>query len=321
MIRLDKIKIVCNINDIIDINDNCFKSIIKNGEIIEQKFEQQTPFLLYIEADYKEEELIIEFTGKILLDKYPALINKDTIRDCFEYINSMNICKLNVDHIISTGQVCKIDVTADVQYPNIKELTTDINANISSHKRYTAKQIGDNLIIDKNVKTKTKKLRLSIYDKEREITKADNREFLSKLSRPDYVLDYFKGKVRFELNINSMEQIRKNLKLRNLCLLNVLDSDENPIREFLFLVLNKDINCSSKLNLRDRERECFLRYHNFDIKEIECIVRSYSSKNVGRALEPYKRIMQKRNQQSIGLRDRLSALLPEIVILFFFVSI
>lgn len=321
MIRLDKIKIVCNINDIIDINDNYFKSIIKNGEIIEQKFEQQIPFLLYIEADYKEEELIIEFTGKILCDKYPELINKDNIRNCFEKINSMGICRLNIDHIIETGQVCKVDVTEDVQYPNIKELTTDINANISSHKRYTVKQIGDNITIDKNVKTKTKKLRLSIYDKEREIAKADNREFLSILSRPDYVLDHFRGKVRFELNINSMEQIRKNLKPRNLCLLNVLDSDENPIREFLFLVLNKDINCSSNLSLRDRERECFLQCHNFDIKEIESIIRSYSSKNVGRAIEPYKRIMQKRSQQSIGLMDRLSALLSEIVILFFFVSI
>ena len=51
---------------ITNINEDVFTTIIKNGQIVEYRYEQQYPYLLYIEKDLIEHELVIEFTGKIL---------------------------------------------------------------------------------------------------------------------------------------------------------------------------------------------------------------------------------------------------------------
>ena len=94
MIKLDKIKIVSSIKNISNINEDKFQSTVKEGEIVEQKYFIQSPFNLYIEADYKDKELVIECTGKILKDDYPNLINKEHIRmDRSE--NNMGITGVN----------------------------------------------------------------------------------------------------------------------------------------------------------------------------------------------------------------------------------
>ncbi|GEM_PF-2344610 len=51
VIKLDKLKIVTNEKYIIDIDPNIFTTIIKNGQIVEYRYEQQVPYLLYIEKD------------------------------------------------------------------------------------------------------------------------------------------------------------------------------------------------------------------------------------------------------------------------------
>ena len=48
VIKLDKLKIVTNENHIIDIDPNIFTTTIKNGKIVEYRYEQQYPSLLYI---------------------------------------------------------------------------------------------------------------------------------------------------------------------------------------------------------------------------------------------------------------------------------
>ena len=100
VIKLDKIKIVVNEEYITNINEDVFTTIIKNGQIVEYRYEQQYPYLLYIEKDLIEHELVIEFSGKILEDKYPMLINKDTIEICLENINKLAICHINVPEIL-----------------------------------------------------------------------------------------------------------------------------------------------------------------------------------------------------------------------------
>ena len=64
VIKLDKLKIVVNEKYITNINEDVFTTIIKNGQIVEYRYEQQYPYLLYIEKDLIEHELVIEFTGK-----------------------------------------------------------------------------------------------------------------------------------------------------------------------------------------------------------------------------------------------------------------
>ena len=54
MIRFDKIKIVSRIENVSNINENEFQSIVKDGIIHEFKYSNQSPFSLYIEIDYIE---------------------------------------------------------------------------------------------------------------------------------------------------------------------------------------------------------------------------------------------------------------------------
>ena len=62
--------------DKIEIIDNtCFQTIIKNDIVVEQKYTAISPFLIYIELDYLGNELVIEFTGKILLDRYNEFLS------------------------------------------------------------------------------------------------------------------------------------------------------------------------------------------------------------------------------------------------------
>ena len=53
-----------------------------------------------VSVDYRKKrsnrELLIEFTGKILEDAYPELISSTNIRQCFENINKLGICQLNI---------------------------------------------------------------------------------------------------------------------------------------------------------------------------------------------------------------------------------
>ena len=209
MLKIDKIKIVSNIQNISNINEDKFTTIIKDGCITEQKFTSLSPYLLYIEADLREQELVIEFSSKILHNNYPHSINITNIRECLSNINALGLCHLDIDSIMEDNSVVKVDVCQDIDYNDCKSLCKSIRSSISNYRAYTAKMVGTNLSIDKNVTTKGLKRRLIIYDKARELTKAENRKFIESLTDSESLLNYFNGKIRFEMNLNSKEQIRQ----------------------------------------------------------------------------------------------------------------
>ena len=195
MLTLDKLKIVVPTLDCInDINTNKFNSITKKGVITEYKYQQVTPYLLYIEKDIADDEFIIEFTGKILGARYNELINANNIRQCLENVNALGLCTLDVDRILNEGRVVKADVTIDVAYPDIASLTRELQASIINNERYITKNMRGNFIVEKNVKTANRKLRLTIYDTCKRINDGCNLmmmrryEILQATSRERYVL-------------------------------------------------------------------------------------------------------------------------------------
>ena len=105
MITFDKLKIVTNIKDITDIDTTEFVTQTKDGEILYYKYKQDTPFCLMIQVDFSNQELVIEFTGKILKEDYPQLINRNNIVKCFETINGIGICKIDHDAKIGRAHV------------------------------------------------------------------------------------------------------------------------------------------------------------------------------------------------------------------------
>ena len=254
VIKLDKLKIVTNENYIIDIDPNIFTTIIKNGQIVEYRYEQQVPYLLYIEKDIVKQELVIEFSGKILEDKYPLLINKDTIKICLDNINKLAICHINVPEVLQNSVIVKADVSHDICCGSYQQLISTLKTSVKNHNKYLSRVIHGTFVIEKNVVSRSRKVRMTIYDKAAEMQLKANQEYLDRLSNRDEVAEYYKDKVRFELNLNSMEQIRKHLNIHDTMLYNVLHAEANPIVEFIDKAFVLEEPAPIDMKLRDIER-------------------------------------------------------------------
>ena len=323
MIKLDKIKIVSSIKNISNINDDKFQSTVKEGEIVEQKYFIQSPFNLYIEADYKDKEIVIECTGKILKDDYPNLINKESIKQCLVNINQLNICSLDIEGILKDGKVVKCDVCQDVECSDCKALTKNLRANVRNFNKYLVRNIGGNFVIEKNVSTKGLKKRLTIYDKGSEILLATNREFLASVEDKGAILDYFTGKVRFELNLNSKEQIRQSLGITDTSILSVLGSTSTPIWGFLDKAIDDDRSSTHCSSLSEFKNLLLLQHCDKDLAKVEAIVRRHSSPHthISQAMKPYRELAAKLSENlSPDVKEQLRSLLLEIVILVGIVS-
>ena len=323
MLKIDKIKIVSNIQNISNINEDKFTTIIKDGCITEHKFTSLSPYLLYIEADLREQELVIEFSSKILHNNYLHSINRLNIRECLHNINVLGICNLDIDSIIEDGSVVKVDVCQDIDYSDCKSLCKSIRSSISNYRAYTAKLNGTNLSIDKNVTTKGLKRRLIIYDKARELTKAENRKFIESLTDSESLLNYFNGKIRFEMNLNSKEQIRQCLKVTDTSIDAVLNSEADPIWDFLSEALDDGEISSRSRSLTEFKNILLLQYCNNDLAKVEAVVREHCSPNthISQVMKPYRELLAKAAEQpSSSVKDTLRKLLTEIVILIGIVS-
>ena len=308
MIKFDKLKIITNINNIKKIDETVFEIISKEGIKSEYKYSRKTPSELLIKMDIQRRELVIEFTGKILNENYPQLINKDSIRKCFENINTLGLCELNIDSILSDSTVVKADVTKDVTCDNIKQLTTQLKTNIRNYSKYVCRNIKGNLVIEKNVVTNSHKLRLTVYDKEKEMAKNRNECFDEKIKAQ------FKNIIRFELNINTQKQLRKNLEITDTKLDTILCAPANPIWNFLDKILIDEIEITPKTvkKMHDFERLEVLRRYNYDLEEIESIVRMCSSpkSHITQMMKPYRDLVSEvKNYSNNTFRNEMQTLL------------
>lgn len=292
MIRFDKIKIISDISNISDLNKKVFLTNTKNDEVIYYKYRQERPYYLLLMVDYERRELVLEFTGKILLDKYPSLISKDTIRECLQQINRMGICHIDIDNILKQSYVTKCDVTKDTSEADIECIISYIRQNIINYRKWIVKGYRGGIALENVCKTPRYKKRLVIYDKDKELQKAVNEKFLNAIADKEQFLSYFKDKVRFELNINTMIQIRTLLNIADNDLQTVLSATANPILS----VLNEAVvYCKPQLRkqtLRDYEHELLLKECGYDLVKVEAKVRALSSANtsIKRVMQPYKDI-------------------------------
>ena len=230
MLTFDKLKIVTNTLYISSIQNNIFSTIIRNGEIEGHIYRQTEPYQLLINVNYKKNELVIEFTSKILKDDCISLINIDNIEQCLNNINKLGICKIDIEDILHDSTVVKCDITKDFEINlQIKEICTQIRKSIKNYEKWKLKRYNkEGISIEKVAKTPKYKRRIIIYDKNKELTKVTNRKFLNSLKSRNRIFDYFKNKIRIEVNINSMSQMRDMLNIENNSLHNVFRSVEQP---------------------------------------------------------------------------------------------
>ena len=312
MITFDKLKIVTNIEDITDIDTTVFVTQTKDGEILYYKYRQETPYCLLIQADYNKQELVLEFTGKILMDDYPQLINRNNIVQCLETINGMGICRIDTEAILAHGEICKCDVTKDIPSTQMQEIIAQLKQSLTNYDKWTcAKYQGNGLVIYNTVKTDRYKKRLSIYDKQKELNKACNREFLNTISNKQQLLDYFRDKIRFELNIDTKAQIRLLLGVMDNRLHSVLSSNANPILTVFDEAIRQNENTAYHSDLKEYMMALLIRECHNDLEEVEAKIRAMTPKTVSirKKMQPFRDLytkMQNEVATSIDVRSLIA---------------
>ena len=296
MITFDKLKLVADITAVIEFDDSQFEKTEKNGSCT-YKYYQDVPYLLAIKIDCPEKEVVIEFTGKILGSDYPKLISLSTIHQCFQAINSTGIVTLDVE-VMMDADVVKCDVTKDIHSDDVPKLTNYVRQHISSYQKYICRRLrNNNLVVEKNVVTRKTKKRMTIYDKGKEMQKVENQRFVEA-----YGLEgAFDGICRFELNLNSKEQIRNALGSSNTKLQTVLSSDANPILNFLDEVIGSTPEPTSMTDKKSYVTMLILKDCDYDLEKVEAKMRQfYTSRgtNINTIMQPYRQMMEQMNSST-----------------------
>ena len=293
MLTFDKLQLVADISSVIYYDESKFEKTEKEGTFT-FKYHQEVPYLLNIKIDCHKREVVIEFTGKVLGANYPKLISSDTIRECFHAINSMGLVTLDTD-VMMDADVVKCDVTKDIRVNDVSILTNYVRQHISSYQRYVCRKLrNNNLVVEKNVTSRQTKKRMTIYDKGKDMQLAENRRFVE-----EYGLDgAFDGLCRFELNLNSKAQIRNALGISNTKLQSVLNSNSNPIADFLDAVID---NASTSSTLSDKKEyltALVLKDCDYDLEKVEAKMRQFHSSrgtSIGAIMKPYRQMLERLN--------------------------
>jgi len=290
VITFDKLKIVADIRAIKICDESRFKLVEQDGVVSSLKYYQEHPFLLKIKVDYECGEVVIEFCGKILGKDYPKLISKDTILQCFQAIDALGFCKIDIDAMMD-AEVVKCDVTKDIPVSDVSQVTEYIRSHVRNYQQYLcSKMKNGNVVVNKNVVSNKTKKRMTIYDKGNEMRRSANRPFVE-----EHGLEAaFSGMCRFELNLDSKEQIRKALRIADTKLMTVLSAEVNPISDFL----DEVVEPREAVPMTDKKSYLtmlVLKDCEYDLEKVEARMRQlYPSKgtSISKVMEPYKAMME-----------------------------
>ena len=247
--------------------------------------------MLSIELDYVHSEVILEFTGKALSENYSKLITKETIRECFDNINALGICVIDIETMMLEADVVKCDVTRDAKIQDIPQLSNYVRNHIKNYRQYICRKLlNGNLILEKNVFNSRSKKRMTIYDKGQEMKMAENKQF----TKNNGLEDTYDGVCRFEINLNSKAQIRKALHAEDTKLSTVLNSETNPILDFLCEAVEQDTTTPPITDKKTYLAMLVIKDCNYDLEEVEAKMRQFSSSrgtSIKKMMEPYRALM------------------------------
>ncbi len=267
------------------------------GSSIRSKYEQSSPYYYSVIVDYTKNTTIVEFNGKVLLDDYPSLIYHANITSCFEHINHCGICYIPPKQAVEHAYVLQCDVTKDLTANcTVSDLYHGLT--IRNNKKWCLRDITSNrFTIESTVVTKRKKTRLVIYDKNEEMKRKPNEMFLASVGNPQEQLSYFSNKIRYELNLNSVDRIRHVFGTDDNRLTTLLHSAVDPIDFVLNEIIFDDDSALSKAaqasgGLRTLEHLLLLAVCDYDIHKVERVIRDLyaGSRSITRAIEPYQNL-------------------------------
>ncbi|MBF0576438.1 hypothetical protein [Dysgonomonas sp. GY617] len=251
-----------------------------NGNIIGidyiSKNDKSIPYNLYIAVSYPSQSLTLEFSSKVLLDDYPKLITHSTFKQCINNINKLGICTLDTDAIYRDCYITG-DVTKDIEYQLSHNDYCTLNRCVGNYRLYKWEHYENQGIrFFKDVTTKKLKESLVIYDKEKEIEK--NKDFLSMVDNSKNIIDYFKGKTRFEIVLDKEYKMKKYLNIPTTHINNVFTSKANPLLiQFNKIFGNGEIMDTSNIkNAETYEMMKNLQSCDGNLKQIEQELKDYN---------------------------------------------
>ena len=294
MITFDKLKLRITPDLIIGYDNSQFFNRTFTTEGFIKYLYKNRDINLDISVQPKLNLATIEFTSKVLKERYPALISSETIEECLEKINRLEICELVSRRILLDATVSKCDVTKDIE-TNTLQLLKDIAVAYPGKANWSVQSyLGKRgFVLNKGVSSRESRRRLSCYDKEYEMMKK-NKSFLDSLDNRDEVIEYFKGKLRFELNLYKPKAIKEVLKIPDASLQSVLTSTANPIRDVWWQGVKQPQHGKKIRGITDFHRCSTLELygHNFDLIRLK-LSHIYESPNgINREIAKIKAVSQ-----------------------------
>ena len=288
-LKFDTVKFVTNSQYLQTINQDYFKheidmatGEIKSVEFNSRRHQDIIPFELYISVNYQSQKMTIEFSSKILLQNYPQLISNENFEQCLLNIENLGICTLDIDGIIKDSYFNKLHITKDVDLELNSEILDQLNLYTGDYRRYKWDRYSNNAIqFTKNVTAKDCKDSIIVYNKETEISLPKNKAFLNLTNNADAIKEYFKGKTRFEVKMETQRKIRKDLEIEDTAVNRVLHTEKNVVlSQFnkVFIKGKEDEPISHKIkpnNILDYGLLNTIRFYNGDMQKIEQEIKDF----------------------------------------------
>ena len=303
MLKYDKLKLLFPDpqNNIEIINPSQFNCTYRDDILIESKYHQTHPYYLDIKIDHIKNEMIIEFTSKILLQYYSDLISRYNMDRIFNEIQNFVHFKNDISKSLKNIIVLLCHCTIDVNWEgDMQQLLVSTQTLISNNFKWKCQKKPNGFTIN-NTAGKKYYHYITVYDKEKETQKSKNRQFTQMLrSTANSITDInpFANTLRIELNITNCQQIRELLKIENTDLHSVLHSTANPILTILneALVDKTDNQPESHppypqySNIKEYHMFLTLQHCNWNIPQLENKIRSlYSPKtHIKKIIAPYR---------------------------------
>lgn len=303
LLKFDTVKLTTNRIYISQINDAIFSHDIDptTGELISveynsNKHQNISPFKLYIRVNYRSNYMTVEFSSKILLKDYPKLISDETFRQCFQNIETLGICTFNIDAIIDNCHFSKLHITKDVDLCLTSEILNRLNLCTKEYRRYKWYRYKDGISFSRDVKASDCRESMILYNKEVELTLSKNKPFLTETGASSSIISHFKGKTRFEVQLENKRKIQKELGISNTDYQSVMLSKKNIILVQFDKIFGVDVETLDSIkinNIADYYLWNTILYHNFDLKSIAQDIKDrhlYSHKTKGAMGKQMKKI-------------------------------
>lgn len=281
-----------------------YKNIGTDGCLESMTYTQEAPFRYKIHVMPRHHVTKVELSGKSLLNQYPELISTHNIQTCFSNINSCGICHIDPETAIDEALVEECDVTVDVSFTGtMKDLQDTLM--LKSDKYSVKKKNNNRFYIETTYVTKRKTECMVIYDKNEEFKRPCNTSFLKAISNREEQLNFFSDKVRLELNIRSVDRIRKFFNLKTPTLLSVLNSTSDPIGTFLSQAVSTysllSFLANNSVSKKDLAHLAILLLSGFDMNNVRRILNLVKPKNrsMPSYIQPYEELFKRLSDKGI----------------------